>query len=73
MFGYVWGSGSWRILLKLLPRKENVPILLRWLVMPCMSPGDAEVMCCLFCGGVPLHDNRVLVRMLWGVDGAFLF
>ena len=50
-----------------------MPILLRWLVMPCMSPGDAEVMCCLFCGGVPLHGNRVLVRVLWGVDGAFLF
>ena len=73
MFGYVWGIGSWRILLKLLPRKENVPILLRWLVMPCMNPGDAVVKCCLFCGGVPLHGNRVLVRVLLGVDGAFLF
>jgi hypothetical protein len=49
-----------------------VPILLCWLVMPCMSPGDALVMC-LFVG-VPLHRGGcVLVCILGGVDGDFLF
>ena len=74
MFGYVWGSGVLKTLskLKLLPRWEYTPALLRWLFMPCMSPGDARVMC-LFCGGDPLHGSVLPVRVVSGVDGDVLF
>ena len=46
-----WVISEWNMLLNLFwPRKLYVPMRLREVVMPCIHPGDARVICFLSCG-----------------------